>query len=841
MTNFDHRLWKIVFFMLLSLMFVLSSSLEAMAGEALLKKIIIHSTPCSIKVVLSKKIPFKVIKIDEKEILIALKNVRAGRTADIEGKKGALIKNITIDHLSGRVLALIVTGLEKLGHPNSGWEKSGSTLIVHLKKKIILKKNSLSFIKNHRGKATENTKNRQLKRIKKTKPTIKNSPLLIEKELPVSKSEKIYIPLKRKKSIFEGDISDIIIKAGVQGCSSNKLSLAVNFLKTGLWYKGFNLLNNYIDKNGRNCLEQAYFLRAYAAMKYAGRDDTGKLIQAADFFQKSLVQYPSSKFVPFAFASLGIIHLLLENSAEAEGFFNLVVDDYKNYSGLPEVLYYLGNIYGEQGYNEKALRYYKRVFEDFPRNTYTVDAGIGIGKELFKKKYYIDSLKILSYLIKANPTKIYSSPELLLVMGNANFELSRGAPARRNFLKALNIFSNIKSKDMILTHIGDTYAMEKNFVRAERIYRLVMEKFPGGEGYVTSAMHLAKYLKDRSEKEKIYAIIKKDFPDNKMAGVAMLRLAEIYDKDGEYKKCIKEIETLLSTHPRGLRYEAVKLMQKAYESLFDKQLKSDQYPKILERYEQKHALLDMLDSKKIALDVGLAYGRAHLNDQAFNHLLKAYKLYKRSSRPPELLFELGVVMDDSGRKDDALKILQGFVTRFPDNSKVVDAYRRRGNIFFEKNKTDKALNNFTMAYNICRDNLTKGEILERKAAVYKFKKNWQKVSDLLVKALDFFVLAKGTNYGLISSAYMDLGVTYMTRKLYVKAGDAFSMALKFSGTNKDLADLDFMMGDAYEKANIIKKAKQAFKKVLAEDDSIWSRLAKDRLSTLKLAKEAKNS
>ena len=112
---------------------------------------------------------------------------------------------------------------------------------------------------------------------------------------------------------------------------------------------------------------------------------------------------------------------------------------------------------------------------------------------------------------------------------------------------------------------------------------------------------------------------------------------------------------------------------------------------------------------------------------------------------------------------------------------------------------------------------------------------------MLKNALNDFNLASGKNYEIISAAYRALGESYMQQARYVNAGDAFSMALKFSGEDSDRADLGFMMGDAYQKANIITKAKKAFENVASGDDSIWSRLAKDRLSTLQLAKTAKSS
>ena len=64
-------------------------------------------------------------------------------------------------------------------------------------------------------------------------------------------------------------------------------------------------------------------------------------------------------------------------------------------------------------------------------------------------------------------------------------------------------------------------------------------------------------------------MVKKRFPDNKFARVAMMRLAEIYQEYKEYENCIKEIEELLSTNPMGLRYEAIRLMQKSMSRLTD--------------------------------------------------------------------------------------------------------------------------------------------------------------------------------------------------------------------------------------------------------------------------------
>ena len=86
-----------------------------------------------------------------------------------------------------------------------------------------------------------------------------------------------------------------------------------------------------------------------------------------------------------------------------------------------------------------------------------------------------------------------------------------------------------------------------------------------------------------------------------------------------------------------------------------------------------------------------------------------------------------------------------------------------------------------------------------------------------------------------------MGNAYLKQRVYVRAAESFSMAIKFSESDKRSANLKFMMGDAYQKANVLNEAKKVFKNIVKQDDSVWARLAEQRLSTLALAENAKSS
>jgi len=290
-----------------------------------------------------------------------------------------------------------------------------------------------------------------------------------------------------------------------------------------------------------------------------------------------------------------------------------------------------------------------------------------------------------------------------------------------------------------------------------------------------------------------------------------------------------------------LRYEAVKLMQRAYEALFDKKLKDGSYPEVLNIFEKKHVLLDGMESGKIHLTVGLSYLAGRLYGQAFNQLTKAYKLYGQNQWPESLLFGLGTAMDETDRKNDALSTFSGFVKRFPASDKFSEASFRMGDILVDKKEFAKAVTSFDLAYGASHDPIEKGNILVHKGRVYKAQNNWPQVSDLLIMAAREFALAPGTNYQLISNTHTQIGESYLEQKLYLKAADAFVMALKLGDKKEPRADIGFMLGDAYQKANILKKARAEFEKIASMDDSIWSKLAKERLATLDLAQKAENS
>lgn len=834
----------------------------AIAQKMAIQKIVIQSNPLEVQFSVTKKVPVKVIKIEERELLVALKDTFLSPGFKVQSRQNSGIENISIEALDGDVVAVVLTSKAPYGYIRSGFNKAGSHFLVTLGKKKEAESPASKVAEPLPATQIPSQKIKQVQPVIPVKKEIKKEEKKTRPEPPVQtpRQEKVqpkkiktvkvstppeYIPPKRKKSQFKGDISDFFRLVEGLDCDSKQFKNAVLLAKKKLYGDAFNLIVQQGFQEGFqenfSCLEQAYYLKAHLYYMSIEKDDYPLLIKAERMFQDALVSYPKSTYLPFAYTAMGMIHISLKNYSAAEGYFNIVKQGYPQYSGMPEVQYHLAGIYDEKGYLDKALLYYKLVFESSLENNYIPDAGVGYGKALFKKRQYFDALSIFNYVVKLNIQKVYESPDLLLNMANANYELGFSKPARQNFMRVLNLFLEIPDRDILLSKVGDVYGMENNEEKATKIYELVREKFPDTQGYINASIGIARYLKTDQEKVDIYEMIKNRFPENTYARIAMMRLAEIYQKNKEYNKCIQEIEDLLSTHPRGLRYEAVKLMQKAYEALFENQLKADEYTLILNRYETEHTKLDKMGSRKISFSVGMAYLEAELYEEAFNHLINAYKQYKRANRSPELLFGLGLAMDESGRDDDALKLFGTFAKQFPKNIHRVEALTRMGEIYLEKDRFKLSIGKFKKAYSLSDKYLEKGKILILHSTVYEKKKDLKTASRLLAQAVKDFAAAPGSNYMVQAEAYKTLGNIYLSLRSYIQAADSFSKALSFSEGDRAKANIGFLLGDAYQKGNVIEKAKTAFKQVEESYDSVWARLARQRLSTLELAETVINS
>ncbi|MCP3955737.1 MAG: hypothetical protein GY697_26510, partial [Desulfobacterales bacterium] len=224
----------------------------------------------------SRKVPSKFIKVDKNEVLLALKNVTHEKGLKIIGSKGPLIKTIMLEGLEGNVVAVLINGNRNFDVAKAEYNEKKSCFVISLEKPT-LKSDAKVAVKQS---VKDSSKQKEYKLIKPKVTKIKQD--VVEKDIKeqdiakkpqkiqkkTDSSKKGYNPPRKQKSIYSGDISDLLLEVNLSGCNPNKkpgqLDKALSLLKQAKYEVAMALLEKHLTETPKICGQEASYLKAYA-------------------------------------------------------------------------------------------------------------------------------------------------------------------------------------------------------------------------------------------------------------------------------------------------------------------------------------------------------------------------------------------------------------------------------------------------------------------------------------------------------------------------------------------------------------------------------------------------
>lgn len=805
--------------------FVLISNAGAAIRQNTIQQIRLQDTPQRISLQLNQRSLFKIIQVDKTEIVIALKDVHISDSIEKRGSASSFIQNLRIEHLQNNVTLLIIETVAAISKTDTKWDGS-STLVVNF----------------YAEKQKHKTRRKGLKTKSKRKPiriqeqAEQNRDKNITEEVIPAKEE---IHLDPPSDFAGGSIDDLLEEFATDPCASKpELKRVLAQFKNKNWKEAEPELTRFLKTNtGETCRASAFFLKAYSFYKQVDFDKEDNILESISVCQDAVNLFSDSRYLPYGMTMIGKLYFALNNQAEAKGYFKIVLDKYPKYRGSPEIIFELGVLEEKKNNHRNAIENFEKIISQYPKSIFISDARLELGKAHFKINNFSKAIEQLELLINENPRKIYNSSDALLFMGNSYYHTGKYKEARTILEKAYNLYPEIDSSHIVLTRIADTLADEEKIERAKMLYQLVIEKYPGTDGFVISSVRLAKYFETREEKEKVYRLIIEDYPDNPMANLARLRIAEIQNNAGEYKQSIETINELFLENPRALNKEALFIKQNSFESYFKWIMEKGNYPEVLAMYERDKQSLDTYENPGLFSLIGESYFRGHLYESAARLLLEADNYTKDARKPDKYTYMIGVSLQESGENDKASSYLLRYIKANPKSEYTADAFRRMARIEKQNNKDRKASEYFQTAFNSSRRETEKADILIEHAGLFNKNHQYHESAALLVKAVNILSSSPESDKAMILNAHRELGKSYMYLHDFLKAADAFAMALKFSEIDEDRIGLHFLLGESYSKEGHLNEASQAYQAVVSSGDAFWSKLAAEKLKGLKLTKK----
>jgi TolA-binding protein len=597
-------------------------------------------------------------------------------------------------------------------------------------------------------------------------------------------------------------------------------------------------------------LERAYFLLAESYHRMFEEKMSEHFMETIKYYQGAISRFPTSEYVPDAMLSMGNCYFKAKNYYEAMAYFNLVLDQHKDHPAAAEALLQRGRILALNKQPQRAMIDFEELEKGYPKTRLATLAKIEMAKALFGMQSFKRSLRTLDEVIDTEPDEVYKNPDILLYAGYDYYELGQLREAREVFSKLLNYYPEVESNHLVLTRIADIYRDEGEEHKASKLYALVASTYPETEGGLISLLRLAHIDEKTGSKNPpveigegslgktahdIYEQVIKKYPDNPLSQLAMLRLAALQQKHKDYELSITTLRKILEKHPdTSLRPEVTSVLQASLKAFLDQEKQAGNIGNITRYYEQMKAVLPFEDMPDFLSWLGDTYRAFHQYGPALSMFRQASQYYANQNQSADILFGLGECAYREKRSDEAEKALQAFVTEYPERREASKAHYWLGLIFSQRQQYDEAFKALTMALQLETDKYHQAKVRMALASVSSGQGDYERAAEALREAITLLKQNKDSASEDLYMAYRELGETYVKLRHNEKAVPIFQKALELLPEGSDSHSLQFRLAQCYQWLKATDKAEAMLNGIMASGDPFWSKVAQVQIKEMNM-------
>lgn len=387
-----------------------------------------------------------------------------------------------------------------------------------------------------------------------------------------------------------------------------------------------------------------------------------QIIEATDL---AISANPRSAKNAVALLRLGYINLQLENIPEAEARFNLLRRMYPNDENVPLSYYYWGDYFYNHDELERAIDQFQVVTQKYPGSRYAREASLGLARSFYRLGYYEQAFNIVEYIEQRWPRFYLNYPPFLNMMGDVAFRLQNYDFATRYYWLYVNLTPEGEEVDVILTRIGDIYALQQEMAAAREVYGEVIERFPETDGGLVALMRLAEESinddptiatmfnafdsRPIMRPVDVYEKIINEYPQSKYASLAQLKLAMWYLWNHDYATTLDLADAFLRAKPDdALAPKMKEVALKTFAILSAESVANGNYGRMRNIWEQYPMLQEQ--EEILTPESRVALGISYWKDGRPNDALTAVEPFFLGNKIPEysetaLTLVLGIYLE----------------------------------------------------------------------------------------------------------------------------------------------------------------------------------------------------
>ena len=327
-----------------------------------------------------------------------------------------------------------------------------------------------------------------------------------------------------------------------------------------------------------------------------------------------------------ALLRLGYINLQMNNTAEANAYFNMLRTRFPMDENIPLTYYYWGDYYAGRGEMLRAADQYQYVVQHFAESPYARDASVGLARSYMALGYFPQAFQVVEYIESRWPRYYLENPSILELMGDAAYKLDKLDYALNKYWIFYNLTPDAPNADVALTRIGDIYSSRKLQEAARSVYQEAVRRFPDKDGGLVAMMRLAEDgVNDAPSLTEMLSVfdgpynlapaatyrkIINEHPESQLVPLARLKLAMWLLWNRQYEEAIQVASALVDETPDSeLAPRAREVAGRAFEIMAAESVaqgRSSQVQELWDKYPIVSGQAELLEPEsRVALGVSL--------------------------------------------------------------------------------------------------------------------------------------------------------------------------------------------------------------------------------------------
>ncbi|MBI3814701.1 MAG: tetratricopeptide repeat protein [Nitrospinae bacterium] len=203
---------------------------------------------------------------------------------------------------------------------------------------------------------------------------------------------------------------------------------------------------------------------------------------------------------------------------------------------------------------QSALDAYKTAASKFPKSHKREMALLRMGKLYEKRKLYIEAKASYQTLVNEYPKGKYAA-QALIYKAEILIEEKKFKEAHKQLERVLVLYPFSTVVRDATFKIADSYFLEKDYIRAEELYREASQKwptFPKANPLVMFNIGETYFINEKyKDARNIFFDLINLFPQNESAAHAMIRIGDAYYKEGRHTDAVLVYAEVISRFPES--------------------------------------------------------------------------------------------------------------------------------------------------------------------------------------------------------------------------------------------------------------------------------------------------